>query len=276
MKTSALPIAAYAQVLLANAKSIDRRFRVTSMYRSPAAQAKLYKAWLRRGKTGLPAAPPGHSMHELGQAVDIARGVDPFQDQALAFLGAWWQSNGLGWSPSDPVHFQLAAIPQHAAGLASGERHDLRAPTPEGASELPIHHPAVTRGLTSAMGPVGIVPTRPPGVFDIVKAATTAYAADALRKAPVLGEALDVVSTPFKLVGMPDLAAQAANLVVNAPIAFVSSIVDAFGGDPMVYTEAGGRELARKIKASLELDENGRATKAKWGGASGDRSGLDA
>jgi hypothetical protein len=266
VKTSQLPIARFAQVLLANAKSIDPRFRITSMYRSPAAQAKLYNAWLRRGKTGLPAAPPGHSMHELGQAVDIARGVDPFQDQVLAFLGSWWQSNGLGWSPSDPVHFQLAAIPQHAAGLASGERHTLRAPTPEGASELPIHHPAITRGLTSWTEPVGIIPQKRPDVLDVVKAAATSYAADALRKAPVLGSALDVVSLPFKLAGAPDVASQAANLAVNAPVAFVSSVLDAFGGGPqMTYTTAGGKELARRIKASLDLDDTGRATSSKWG-----------
>jgi hypothetical protein len=62
------------QVSLAEAESIVRGIggRVTSAQRSTAEQAELYARY--RAGTGSLAAAPGHSLHETGQALDIAKG----------------------------------------------------------------------------------------------------------------------------------------------------------------------------------------------------------
>lgn len=233
MKLSSLPIGPYVPVLLGNAQMLDRRFRITSLYRSPASQMKLYNAWIRRGKTGLPAAPPGHSFHELGQAVDVARGVDPFKDDLLAYLGAWWQSNGLGWSPADPVHFQLQPIPVHAAGAASGERTLTRAPMPQGAADAPIQHPAVTRGLTDQQAPVFLGASRnvlADGLEGIAKDFGTKALAGAGAALLAGGGAAGVGGS---------LTAAASSLAALAPTAAIATVIgglgaaaiDIFGGD---------------------------------------------
>jgi len=84
----------------------DNRLRVTSTVRSYQEQAQLYAEY-QAGRSQLPAAPPGRSMHQLGRAFDLARvGVPPYDDDLLAGLGALWLQLGGFWSPSDPVHFQ--------------------------------------------------------------------------------------------------------------------------------------------------------------------------
>jgi hypothetical protein len=97
----------FGQILLAGGRSIDGSLTLTSGKRSPFEQMRLYDAYLARGKTGIPVAYPGTSLHEMGLAFDLARPrIDPFQDPLLAYLGQIWRSWGGGWSPSDPVHFQ--------------------------------------------------------------------------------------------------------------------------------------------------------------------------
>jgi len=81
---------------------------ITSSCRTQAEQERLYAAWLQ-GKNEFPVAQPGHSAHQLGLAVDIARGdVDPYQDLFLNVLGASWRSAdpSLHWSEADPIHFE--------------------------------------------------------------------------------------------------------------------------------------------------------------------------
>lgn len=75
--------------------------RITSTVRTHADQARLYRAWLARGKTGLPAAPPGRSNHQLGLAFDMVA-------DNLPGLGALWESWGGKWGGrfNDPVHFE--------------------------------------------------------------------------------------------------------------------------------------------------------------------------
>lgn len=77
------------------------RVTVTSTRRDSKKQAALYAAWLARGKTGLPAAPPGHSTHEFGLGVDlvVTRGD-------LRTFVRIAECAGLKWAgPVDPVHF---------------------------------------------------------------------------------------------------------------------------------------------------------------------------
>lgn len=81
---------------LAGARSVH----VTSVKRSRAQQAALYKSYLA-GRSQFPAAPPGRSKHELGLAFDIV--TVPFA--ALYTLGSWWRSLDGEWSSKDPIHF---------------------------------------------------------------------------------------------------------------------------------------------------------------------------
>ncbi len=85
--------------LLELARKDGLRVTVTSTLRSHAKQLALYKAWLQRGQTGLPAAVPGYSTHEYGLAVDLV--TDDVK--RLAELA---QCSGLHWAgPGDRVHF---------------------------------------------------------------------------------------------------------------------------------------------------------------------------
>lgn len=105
-------LAARIEFLLWATRTIGFPCRVSSGYRSTERQAQLYAAWIARGKTGLPAARPGTSRHELGEAVDVvwqATGVnEPFRG-AWSILGAWAEQElGLRWGGlKDPVHFEL-------------------------------------------------------------------------------------------------------------------------------------------------------------------------
>jgi len=83
------------------------RARVTSGYRSRAAQTKLYNRYLA-GLQPYPVAVPGTSDHEKGIALDVVA----TDVQKLAALLA---SVGLNWAgPSDPVHFTLAPLKSQA------------------------------------------------------------------------------------------------------------------------------------------------------------------
>jgi len=100
-------LAPYAKYLHSIGKYYDGRLVVTSARRSPGKQYELWMNW-KRGKSAIPAAPPGSSLHEHGLAFDMARlGVDPLSDPLLNWLGAVWESwGGQHGGQRDPVHFQ--------------------------------------------------------------------------------------------------------------------------------------------------------------------------
>jgi hypothetical protein len=84
-------------------------YTLTSGYRTGQRQGELYQAYLDRGRTGLPAAPPGGSAHESGMAIDLA--IPPNQrDKALPILASYGFENRV---KNDPVHFTYQ--PQGAA-----------------------------------------------------------------------------------------------------------------------------------------------------------------
>jgi D-alanyl-D-alanine carboxypeptidase len=88
--------------LLAAARRAGLRVEVTSTVRTSAEQKRLYDAWIARGQTGLPAAPPGTSTHEYGIAVDLYVYPPGTPEQ----LGALAECQGLHWAgPTDRVHF---------------------------------------------------------------------------------------------------------------------------------------------------------------------------
>jgi len=86
---------------------------VTSSYRSAAKQARLHQAWLARGRRGLPAAAPGNSLHETGEAIDFAARFNPTYGSrrgtdAYTYAGRLAESVGFRWGgrfrAADPVH----------------------------------------------------------------------------------------------------------------------------------------------------------------------------
>lgn len=85
--------------LLQEARRDGLRVTVTSTFRTRAKQEQLYRAWLARGRSGLPAAPPGYSTHEYGFAVDLVA-------NDTARLVQLAECEGLHWAgPGDRVHF---------------------------------------------------------------------------------------------------------------------------------------------------------------------------
>ena len=89
------------------ARSQGFQARVTSAYRSRAAQTKLYNRYLA-GLQPYPVAPPGTSDHEKGLALDV---VSTDTDKLVSLL----TSVGLSWAgEADPVHFSMIA-PQIAS-----------------------------------------------------------------------------------------------------------------------------------------------------------------
>ena len=87
-------------------KTFNPKLVVTSARRSYWKQMRLYDDWIS-GKSKIPAAPPGKSKHQKGEAFDLASiGVDPFEDESLPILGYWWSYyGGYYGGPKDPVHF---------------------------------------------------------------------------------------------------------------------------------------------------------------------------
>ena len=74
------------------------KLRVTSVYRSPTEQRKL---WNTRHNNPYPVAPPGKSYHEHRRAFDAVG-----SEQVLRAAGAAWRSIGGQWFEADPIHFQ--------------------------------------------------------------------------------------------------------------------------------------------------------------------------
>jgi hypothetical protein len=98
----------YARAILKALQRLDPSYVATSTRRSEREQRALYEAW-KAGKHPLTVAPPGCSKHQVGFAIDIARGkVDPLRDPYLALVGRKWRALGGEWGGErDPVHFGL-------------------------------------------------------------------------------------------------------------------------------------------------------------------------
>jgi D-alanyl-D-alanine carboxypeptidase len=96
--------------------------QITSGRRSSLKQRQIYERYLRGESGGLPALPPGRSLHEHGLAWDmVVVGVprprsprDPYAP-LYAAIGAAWKSMGGQWGGDapvgyDPVHFQAKQL----------------------------------------------------------------------------------------------------------------------------------------------------------------------
>lgn len=98
----------YFKMLVDWIQANDRSARVTSGYRSPAEQARLYRRW-QQGLMPGPVAPPGYSYHEYGRAIDIIA-----DEEVLRAAGIGWENAGGRWGGTfkgkgkyDPIHFQV-------------------------------------------------------------------------------------------------------------------------------------------------------------------------
>ena len=95
--------------LLARASALLERARsgilITSVRRSPALQARLYRRYIA-GQHPYPVAPPGRSLHEQGLAFDITADA-----AELRRLGGIWERMGGRWGGRyrDPIHFEAGA-----------------------------------------------------------------------------------------------------------------------------------------------------------------------
>ena len=103
-----------ARAFLEAAKAHGMDVRVTSGFRDGALQALLYKRF-QMGLGGR-AAPPGHSLHEKGQAMDVLiyRGGQPVEDGAdpaydeLHTIAERYGLKGLPAALHDAGHIELA------------------------------------------------------------------------------------------------------------------------------------------------------------------------
>jgi len=96
----------YAQGLLAYARKEGMAPRVLSTFRSFRQQDRLYQNYIS-GRSTIPAAPPGRSLHNFRHAFDLK--VSNAEDQA--WLGQVWESWGGRWGGrfNDPNHFDSGA-----------------------------------------------------------------------------------------------------------------------------------------------------------------------
>lgn len=90
----------YAAYLYSIARSYGAH--VTSARRSRQEQIQLYTT-CGHGECRYPAAPPGHSKHEVGRAWDMAA-----HPTILRRLGAAWEQMGGTWGGrfGDEIHFE--------------------------------------------------------------------------------------------------------------------------------------------------------------------------
>lgn len=93
-------LAAIKRNLPAVARSLGFSARVTSGYRSRAAQTRLYNRYLQ-GLQPYPVAVPGTSDHEKGLALDVVSTDTAKLVSLLTSVGLLWAGE------ADPVHFHL-------------------------------------------------------------------------------------------------------------------------------------------------------------------------
>lgn len=102
----------YAEWFVQQVDAAGLRPQITSVRRSTAKQAALYRAYIT-GKSRLPAAKPGTSKHERGLAFDLVipslTGLSVKEmTRRMVPLGELWESLGGRWGGrfNDPVHFE--------------------------------------------------------------------------------------------------------------------------------------------------------------------------
>jgi hypothetical protein len=131
-----------------------RKLKINSAFRSREEQERLYA--LYQSGRGLPAAPPGSSLHEQGLAVDIQNYNDPAAVAALNRQGLRQTVRG------DPPHFAMQEG-YLTGGIATGPRSGYTAtlhgteavvPLPDGKT-IPVEMPAMQSEMGRQVGLMG-------------------------------------------------------------------------------------------------------------------------
>lgn len=89
--------------------------QVNAAMRDMEDQQKLYDAWIARGKTGNPVAPPGRSKHNYGRALDL-NSPQVNEMESLGLLSKYGFSRVQG----DPPHIEMARFGGMFDGPESG------------------------------------------------------------------------------------------------------------------------------------------------------------
>ena len=132
-----------------------KKLTLNSARRTREKQQELYDAYVARGKTGMPVAPPGTSSHESGRAIDIEQGKgDKTAISALNNAGLFQTV------PKDPVHFAPQGGGYAYGGIATGPKtgyqtmlHGTEAvvPLPDGKT-IPVNMPGFNTTLADQTG----------------------------------------------------------------------------------------------------------------------------
>ena len=133
-----------------------KKLTLNSAHRTREKQQELYDAYVARGKTGMPVAPPGTSSHESGRAIDIEQGKnDKVAIGALNNAGLFQTV-----MPKDPVHFTPQGGGYAYGGIATGPKtgyqtmlHGTEAvvPLPDGKT-IPVNMPGFNTSLADQTG----------------------------------------------------------------------------------------------------------------------------
>jgi hypothetical protein len=134
--------------------------QITSAYRSPELQAQLYASALERYGSEAEArrwvAPPGHSQHNFGRAVDYAIDGALLRD-ADHPAAVWLREN----APNYGVHIPMSWEPWQVEMLGSREMPHDRVPAPAGGTSAGLGDRPLPQG--AGLSPGGA--RRPPPDF---------------------------------------------------------------------------------------------------------------
>ena len=117
-----------------------KKIQINSAVRDSAKQKELYDAWVAGGRRGVPVAPPGRSLHEQGQAVDIQNYGDR---TAVDFMN---QEGLYQRVANDPQHFQF-----RYGGIAKGPVGGYNARLHGTEAVIPLVNGSVPVTLTTKM-----------------------------------------------------------------------------------------------------------------------------
>lgn len=106
-------VALQARSALAAAREHGLTVSIKSAFRTMEEQRELYLAWQERRPGANPADKPGHSKHQIGNALDLAFGKDlahrnQEREEFAAIATAWGFSRPFS---SEPWHFLVVAVP---------------------------------------------------------------------------------------------------------------------------------------------------------------------
>jgi hypothetical protein len=180
--------AAALQAMLLAAEADGLSLRITSAYRSPDVQAKLWDdAVVKYGSEEAArkwVAPPGRSMHNRGVAVDFA-GPDGLLRDAKSAEAQWLATNAARFGLNVPMSWEPWQIEMAGARGHLGFGPNVSAVNPRGQGILPVSTGG--QGILPVSTGEPVVPTRPTmsGILGAVGDAAADLAPRPMQVAPM-------------------------------------------------------------------------------------------